>query len=60
MKKNWIIMYPHIDDLAKSYYFCQQKVFSYSEIYDDRTLSNVSTFQSQRLDQHEDSLTVFP
>lgn len=43
-KKTWIAMYPHIDDIAKSYYFSQQKVFSYSEIYDDRTFRNVSTF----------------
>lgn len=52
-------MYPHIDDIAKKYYFCQQ-IFFYSKIYDDKTLRNVSTFQSRHLDQHEDSLTVLP
>lgn len=58
-EKNWITMYPHIDDIAKKYYFCQQ-IFFYSKIYDDKTLRNVSTFQSRHLDQHEDSLTVLP
>lgn len=29
-KKNRITIYPHVDDMAKSCYICQQKLFSYS------------------------------